>query len=88
MNTLLPQKYQQVAKAIVPYQTRKSSQQLGFINIEPALPCVLCGSPATEAIIAPAPDQAPGSWLTFPVCSACEERQVFTESNDQSDKAG
>jgi hypothetical protein len=82
MSTFLPQKYQQVAKEIVPFQARKSFHQLGFIKIDPALPCVLCGKPATEAIIAPATEQAPGSWLTFPVCSACEERQVFTETRD------
>lgn len=76
MTTKLPQKYHDVAKALVPYQNRAKKGQMALIGIEPALPCVLCGQPATEAIIAPALEQAPGAWLTFPLCEACEERQV------------
>ena len=80
MSVSLPQKYEKVAKELIPYQATEAFKQLGLIKIEPALPCVLCNGPATEAIIAPAPDQAPGTWLTFPICSTCEERQIRTES--------
>jgi hypothetical protein len=83
MTSKLPQKYQEVAKSIVPYESRKKPGQMGLINIDPALPCVLCGRPATEAIIAPAPEQMPGAWLSFPICSACEERQVKAQAPHQ-----
>jgi hypothetical protein len=79
MSIFLPQKYEKVAKELIPYQATEGFQKLGLIKIEPALPCVLCNGPATEAIIAPAPDQVPGTWLTFPICSTCEERQIRTE---------
>jgi hypothetical protein len=82
MSVFLPQKYEKVAKELIPYQATETFQQLGLIKIEPALPCVLCNGPATEAIIAPAPDQPPGTWLTFPICSSCEERQIRTESTN------
>ena len=86
MNAFLPQKYEKVARELIPYQAREAYQQLGLIKIEPALPCVLCNGPATEAIIAPASDQAPGTWLAFPICSSCEERQIRTEcTNPASD---
>ena len=81
MNAFLPQKYEKVARELIPYQASKAFHQLGLIKIEPALPCVLCNGPATEAIISPAPDQAPGTWLTFPICSSCEERQIRTETS-------
>ncbi|GAB4433369.1 MAG: hypothetical protein Kow0031_14950 [Anaerolineae bacterium] len=76
MTTKLPQKYQEVARALVPYQNRARKGQMALIGIEPPLPCTLCGHPASEAIIAPALDQAPGAWLTFPLCGSCVERQV------------
>lgn len=75
MTSNLPQKYQIVAKELIPYK-RQKSHKMALISIDPALPCILCNGPATEAIIIPAPDQAPGAWLTFPLCEFCEERQV------------
>lgn len=81
----LPQKYQNVAKALIPYTPESSDAygQMVLINVDPALPCFLCQQPATEALVAPAPDQFPGSgtaWLTFPICSDCEERQIKSQS--------
>ena len=83
MTTNLPQKYHEVAKSLVPYKSRKKRGQMALISIKPALPCVLCGRPASEAIIAPAREQAPGAWLTFPICEACEERQVKAQAPHQ-----
>lgn len=86
MTSKLPQKYQDVAKAIIPYTPEHSSNQLALIKVDPALPCFLCGQPARAALIAPAPQYASGAataWLTFPICSGCEQRQVqqqFAES--------
>lgn len=78
MTTYLPQKYQAVAKELIPY-VPDQSDQIGLITIDPALPCFICDQPATKALIAPARDQIPGAimaWLTFPICSNCERRQV------------
>jgi hypothetical protein len=76
----LPQKYQEVAKALIPYTPASSAQQMALITIDPALPCFICNQPATIALTAPAPECAPEGavtpWLTFPICSACEKRQV------------
>jgi len=77
----LPQKYQDVAKALIPYTATKTdaSGQMALIKIEPALPCFLCSQPAREALIAPTPDRFPSggqSWITFPICADCEERQI------------
>ena len=83
MTSRLPQKYQDVAKAIIPYAPIESSSQMALINVDPALPCFLCGQPTRTALIAPAPDQAPGTgraWLTFPICPACEKRQVHRQA--------
>jgi len=84
MTDQLPQKYQSVAKALIPYTSgeSESSGHMALISIDPALPCFLCNQPASDALIAPAPDQFPAagtSWLTFPICSACEERQVKSQ---------
>ena len=83
MTDRLPQKYQNVAKALIPYTSQsESSGQMALISIKPALPCFLCNQPASDALIAPAPDKFPSagtSWLTFPICSACEERQVKSQ---------
>ena len=79
MTNRLPQKYQAVARAIIPYTPEQSSSQMALIKVDPALPCFLCGQPARLALIAPAPDYARGSstpWLTFPICADCEKRQV------------
>jgi hypothetical protein len=75
MPTNLPQKYVAVAKDVIPYQPEEP-HKVGLITFEPALPCVICQHPATTAIIAPAPDKTPGAWLSFPICPACEERQI------------
>jgi hypothetical protein len=75
MTSLLPQKYQEIAREIIPFSGKKP-QQLGVITIDPALPCFLCTNPATNAIIVPAPEQTPGAWLAFPICDTCEERQI------------
>jgi hypothetical protein len=83
MSSQLPQKYQDVAKAVIPYTPDRSSSQMAVININPALPCFICNQPAKIALITPAPDYAPGGgtpWLTFPICSACERRQVKKQS--------
>lgn len=76
MTTNLPAKYIAVAKELIPYQGEETTHQMGLIQIEPALPCVLCNRPATNAIIAPAPEQVPGAWLAFPICDTCEVRQI------------
>ena len=84
MAEYLIQKYQEIPKALIPYVPRSdASQQMALITIEPALPCFLCGQPAMMALIAPAPDYASGNqvpWLTFPICEACEERQVKAQA--------
>ena len=51
MTSRLPQKYQDVAKAIIPYAPIESSSQMALINVDPALPCFLCGQPAHDALI-------------------------------------
>lgn len=81
MANYLLQKYQEVANALVPYNA-EAQGQMALITISPTLPCFLCGQPAALALIAPAPDYASGGgtpWLTFPLCSACEERQVKSQ---------
>ena len=84
MSTRLPQKYQEVAKALIPYTPDRSSSQMAVITVEPALPCFICNQPANVALITPAPNYAIGApgtpWLTFPICSACERRQVKKQS--------
>ncbi len=84
MTNYLPQKYQEAAKALIRYVPNRSDQ-IALITIDPALPCFICNQPATMALIAPARDQLPGAanaWLTFPICSACEERQIKTQSRE------
>lgn len=87
-NTLL-QKYREVAKALVPYipDEADSSGQMALITISPALPCFLCGQPAATALIAPAREykvSANTPWLTFPLCPACQERQVPGQSAEET----
>jgi hypothetical protein len=85
MANYLLQKYQEVVKALVPYSDTEAHGQMALITINPTLPCFLCGQPATIALIAPAPDYASGGgipWLTFPLCSACEERQVQSQAGE------
>jgi hypothetical protein len=79
--TNLPQKYQNVAKELIPYTATDtdSTGQMALIKINPALPCFLCNRPAHEALLAPTPDRFPGgghSWITFPICADCEARQI------------
>jgi len=80
MTRQLPQKYQEVAKSIIPYTPeKKETGQMMLIEIEPALPCFLCDKPAEAALITPAAEYGPGHrrpWLTFPICADCEKRQV------------
>ncbi len=84
MTDNLLQKYQEVAKALIPYTPDpEASGQMALIKINPVLPCFLCTQPASAALVAPAPDRFPGAgvpWLTFPICSACEERQVKSQA--------
>lgn len=83
MTEHLPQKYQDVAKALIPFTPDTSTAQMALIKIEPALPCFLCGQPAESALIAPAQEYAyvTGTpWLTFPICPACEKRQVTRQA--------
>ena len=83
MSSQLPQKYQEVAKAIIPYTPDLSSSQMAVIDINPALPCFICNQPARIALIAPASDYtsvAGTPWLLFPICSDCERRQVKKQS--------
>jgi hypothetical protein len=84
MTTKLPQKYQGVARALIPYAPDvETSGQMALIKISPALPCFICGQPATDALIAPAQNyevSARRPWLIFPICSSCEERQVQSQS--------
>lgn len=78
MTRNLPQKYQKVAKALIPY-VPDTSHQMALIAIDPALPCFICANLAHEAIIAPARGYSSGAgsaWLTFPICANCEARQV------------
>jgi hypothetical protein len=87
MTRQLPQKYQEVAKAIIPYTPeKKETGQMMLIKIEPALPCFLCGNPAKAALITPAAEYAPGQhsqpWLTFPICAECEKRQVTRQTTN------
>ncbi len=84
MTNNLPQKYQEVAKALIPYTPKsESAAQMALITIDPALPCFLCNQPAMAALITPTLEQFPSGgspWLTFPICSACEERQVKSQA--------
>jgi hypothetical protein len=84
MANYLLQKYHEVAQALIPY--REAQGQMALIAINPSLPCFLCGQPAALALIAPAPDYtAPEGgtpWLTFPLCAACEERQVKSQAGE------
>jgi hypothetical protein len=78
----IPQKYREVAKAIIPY-VPDTSHQMALITVDPALPCFICGQPAQSALIAPAPGHSAGAgpaWLTFPICLDCEKRQVQHQS--------
>lgn len=82
MTTKLPQKYQKVAKAIIPYVPENTSQQMMLVFVNPALPCFICAEPAKEALITPAPGYTSGAgtaWLTFPICMTCEERQIKSQ---------
>jgi hypothetical protein len=86
MTDQLPQKYQDVAKALIPYTPNTSFGQMVLIFVDPALPCFLCGQPAEAALVTPAPDSTPGAgtpWLTFPICPDCEKRQVTRQSPGQ-----
>jgi len=80
MAKALPQRYQEVAKSIIPYTPNtESTGQMVLITVSPALPCFLCNNPAKSALVAPAPDRFPGAgtaWLTFPICADCEERRL------------
>lgn len=81
MTARLPQKYQAIARALMPY-VPDSSEQIALIAIDPALPCFICNQPATRALIAPARDHLPGSvmaWLTLPICHECEQRQIKSQ---------
>lgn len=78
MTTNLPQKYQDVAREIIPY-VPEESDQIALISIDPALPCFICNQPATKALITPARQHVPSdvrAWLTFPICRNCEKRQI------------
>ncbi len=82
MTTKLPQKYQNVATAIIPYVPENTSHQMMLITVDPELPCFICGQPANEALITPAAGHSAGAgpaWLTFPICLSCEERQVGSQ---------
>jgi len=84
MPTYLPQKYQDVVRDMIPYVPEKS-EQIGLITIEPALPCFICGQPATQALITPAQEHLPAAvmaWLTFPICDNCEQRQIIAQPGD------
>lgn len=85
MTKQLPQKYPEVAKALIPYtpDNADSSGQMVLIKVDPALPCFLCNQPATDALVAPSPDkftEGGTAWLTFPICAECEERQIKGQS--------
>lgn len=83
MTEQLPQKYQEVARALIPYIPPDRYDQIAMIHIDPALPCSICGQPAPAALVAPAPDRpptAPTAWLTFPICRDCEKRQVRSQA--------
>lgn len=86
MTTKLPQKYQEVAKALIPYVPTDTAHKMAVVSLEPALPCIICNQPATMALITPAPDYAPEGagtpWLTFPVCRSCETRQVKGQTSE------
>ena len=74
----LPQKYSEIPKALIPY-VPAASERVALITIDPALPCFICSQPATYALIVPAAEHlpsAPAAWLTFPICTSCEERQI------------
>ena len=81
MTTYLPQKYQEIPKELTAYMPEKSDQ-IALITIDPALPCFICSQPAAMALITAAPDHIAGAaaWLTFPICAACEKRQVERQS--------
>jgi hypothetical protein len=75
----LPQKYQEVPRALIPLIDEADSREMAVLTIEPALPCFLCGNPAHKALVAPSPRQAPDTitpWLTFPLCPRCEAAQI------------
>ena len=82
----LPQKYEQVAKAIIPYAfEQEESHHMALIKIDPTLPCFLCGRSAASALVTPAPQYAQGQtipWLTFPICQQCEKTQVQSQSGE------
>lgn len=85
MVSQLPQKYQKVAKTLIPYTPDDAGTpgQMALIAVDPVLPCFLCNQPASAALVTPAPDRFPGAgtaWLTFPICSSCEERQIKSQA--------
>ena len=85
MTKQLPQKYLDVAKALIPYTADDADSvgQMALIKIDPALPCFLCNQPATDALVTPSPKQfleGGTAWLTFPICDDCEERQIRSQS--------
>jgi hypothetical protein len=86
MSNMLPQKHEEMVRALTPYVSEQTaSGQMALITIEPALPCFICGEPATEALIAPAREYEVDHrlpWLTFPICPACEERQVWGQPDE------
>lgn len=79
----LPQKYEEVAKSLIPYVSEQTeTHQMALISVEPALPCFLCGRPATKALAAPAKHvqhQTVSPWLTFPICPNCEATQIGSQ---------
>lgn len=85
MTKPLPQKYLDVAKALIPYTLKDTDSpgQMMLIAIDPALPCFLCNQPAKDALVTPSPEQflkGGTAWLTFPICEDCEERQIKSQS--------
>ncbi len=88
MTTLLPQIYREMAKELIPF-TPDQSDKIGMITIDPPLPCFICNQPAGKALIAPAKEHSPAAdamaWLTFPICSNCEKRQVKRASPDKKE---
>ena len=89
MPSNLPQKYQKVAKALIPFtgKTKDTAGQMALISIDPALPCFLCNQPADDALITPSTEHFAGGgtpWLTFPICKDCEERQIKSQTGHET----
>lgn len=74
MNAYLPQKYQEAVRALIPY-TPAQSDQILLLGISPALPCFICGQPASNGLAVPDSERRAG-WQLFPICAICEERQI------------